>query len=432
MPLDPIHADQPCRLPGPAGRAVSLLGLLVLLIVAVDPAPAGAAFPGANGQIAFGSDRTGSWEIWTMEADGSNETQITHLPGSQGPAFSPTGKDIIFSRANAGVCAPTATSARPPCQVIYEQSSTSTNLIAWEPPLPLSNYSTDTRQPAFSPEHYAAFPSPDTMVVWSTNHSGNASIYAQIRRRLCLCQVKNQPAKLTKRAGNELRPSYSPDGSRIVYDAIWSKGQNGVGSGPGEPNARPRLVALIDTNGLYGWLVDPRFPASLDQNPIVPACLRPPAPRERPSDCSEETWAGTFSPDGKRIAYTYEKRREPFPGQACKSCTDGRFQLVNRGIGMMDPDGRNVERVIQDECATDRLARKSCSGEPFPDEPAFSPDGQRLVYQVNRPGGDVDIWSVNVESCKGGGGRSPCGRDPTRLTFKGRNTQPDWGPQPQP
>ena len=411
----------------PASAAVSLLGLVTVLLLAVNPTPVGAAFPGANGLIAFASDRSGSWELWTMDPDGSNETQLTHLPGSQMPAFSPTGNDIIFVRANAGLCG-----GASPCQVIYEKSSTSTNLIDW---LVLPGlYRADNKQPAFSPQSYAASPGPETVTVWSSDSGdkGNANIYAQMRMRLCFCLRKNYPVQLTRARGGERRPSYSPDGRRILYDAVWPKGRDEVGPGLGEPNASARLVSLIHTKHLEAALAQTPIVPTITERPLVPTCLRPRAPGERPSNCTEETWAGTFSPDGERIAYTYEKRREPLGPADCRTCSNGRYQFVNRGIGMMNLDGGNVERVTEDECSTDRNARKYCPTEPFANQPAFSPDGHRLVYQVNRSGGNVDIWSVDVDSCKGGGGSSPCGRSPKQLTSKGRNAQPDWGPKPQP
>ncbi|MFN2280959.1 MAG: TolB family protein, partial [Anaerolineales bacterium] len=41
-------------------------------------------------KIAFTSDRTGDPEIWIMDADGSNQVQITDSPGYDGaPIWSP-------------------------------------------------------------------------------------------------------------------------------------------------------------------------------------------------------------------------------------------------------------------------------------------------------------------------------------------------------
>jgi hypothetical protein len=63
----------------PAGFA-SILGVLVfvLLLASVTLPPAGyAAFPGANGKIAFSTDRDGNWEIYVVNPDGTNPINLT-------------------------------------------------------------------------------------------------------------------------------------------------------------------------------------------------------------------------------------------------------------------------------------------------------------------------------------------------------------------
>lgn len=49
-------------------------------------------------RIAFASERSGSWEIWTTRADGSQPLQLTNTPGQQSasPRWSPDSKWIIF------------------------------------------------------------------------------------------------------------------------------------------------------------------------------------------------------------------------------------------------------------------------------------------------------------------------------------------------
>lgn len=90
------------------------LGLVVFVIIvaAFAPWPAAVATPVATGpseQIAFTSNRTGTARIWLMNADGSNQTQVTHAGPSTvdastedtHPAWSPDGKWIAFSRSVA-------------------------------------------------------------------------------------------------------------------------------------------------------------------------------------------------------------------------------------------------------------------------------------------------------------------------------------------
>src|SRR5690349_24931446 len=65
-------------------------------------APAHAAFPGANGKIAFQSDRSGVDKIYTANSDGTDVRELVEGPysGGQGaqndPVWSPDGSQIGF------------------------------------------------------------------------------------------------------------------------------------------------------------------------------------------------------------------------------------------------------------------------------------------------------------------------------------------------
>ena len=53
--------------------------------------PAEAAFSGENGKIAFSNHYPGSDEVYTMNADGSEETDLSsNVAEDADPAFSPT------------------------------------------------------------------------------------------------------------------------------------------------------------------------------------------------------------------------------------------------------------------------------------------------------------------------------------------------------
>jgi Tol biopolymer transport system component/predicted Ser/Thr protein kinase len=47
--------------------------------------------------IAFYSDRTGAYEIWVINADGSKRRQLTRSPGAHYPVWSPDGRQMAFS-----------------------------------------------------------------------------------------------------------------------------------------------------------------------------------------------------------------------------------------------------------------------------------------------------------------------------------------------
>jgi hypothetical protein len=89
----------PARIVGTRiARRARIVGLLAAgVVVAGSPAPATAAFPGANGKIVF--ERTGN--VWLMAASGLGAAPIT-TDGNAGqrPAWSPDGTRIAFDRSS--------------------------------------------------------------------------------------------------------------------------------------------------------------------------------------------------------------------------------------------------------------------------------------------------------------------------------------------
>ena len=53
--------------------------------------------------LAFTSNRTGSSELWTVQADGSGARQLTRLGHAVDPWWSPDGRHIVFERQGQGI-----------------------------------------------------------------------------------------------------------------------------------------------------------------------------------------------------------------------------------------------------------------------------------------------------------------------------------------
>jgi Tol biopolymer transport system component len=133
-------------------------------------------------------DQCGFQDLWTMAANGSHPHQLTSTPDifERGPAWSPDGKQIVFSEA-----------------------STSTDLGLWV----MNADGSGLRQ--LTPEGYTPAWSPDGktiayLVVGGTNDNPTANIYD-------IPAAGGDPTNLTPGATSASDPDWSPGGRRIVF-----------------------------------------------------------------------------------------------------------------------------------------------------------------------------------------------------------------------
>jgi WD40-like Beta Propeller Repeat len=168
--------------------------LLAALAVALIAAPAQAAFPGQNGKIAFARFEGPAFnaEIYTMNADGTGQTNVTNNPDAdERPAWSPDGTKIAFDR-----CSPLGVD----CDV-YTMNADGSGVTR------LTNDPADDFFPAWSPD--------GTKIVFESyrDDPDNAEIYTMNADGTGQTNVTNNPV-------HDVRPAWSPDGTKIVFESF--------------------------------------------------------------------------------------------------------------------------------------------------------------------------------------------------------------------
>jgi Tol biopolymer transport system component len=176
---------------------------VVVTALAASARPSFAAFPGANGKIAFTSDRSGNDEIYVMNADGSGQTNLTNNPADDGrPAWSPDGTKIVFQSNRDG---------NNEIYVMNADGSGQTNL---------TNNPADDADPSWSPD--------GSKILFASNRDGNGEIYVMNADGSGQQDLTNNPA-------GDGSAVWSPDGTKIAFDStrggsyfdVWVMDSNG-------------------------------------------------------------------------------------------------------------------------------------------------------------------------------------------------------------
>ena len=81
-------------------------GALLAALILMFSGSAAATYAGKNGRVAFASNLSGTYQLYTMNPDGSDQQQITNLPATDfsiwNPDFSPDGRKIVFVHDQTG------------------------------------------------------------------------------------------------------------------------------------------------------------------------------------------------------------------------------------------------------------------------------------------------------------------------------------------
>ena len=310
-------------------RNLTLLAAGLAISAAAPTTVLASAFSGADGRIAFSSNRTGNYEIYSMNPDGSDVRQLTNSPRDDAQAaWSPDGTKIAFASNRTGNDEVYVMNADGSGVVNITQNSGNCPPGAEVP----SACAADA-QPSWSPD--------GSQIVFTSFRGGGLALW--------IMNADGSSPRMLSKSG--VNPSWSPDGTRIAFT-------DGVSGG-----------SLLDTD-VFVIRPDGQGRANLTNDPK-----------------GKEQYP-TWSPDGSRIAYSTD--------------VTGRDQ-----IRIMNADGSGQSVVTA-------LAGQNV-------EPAFSPDGTRIAFR-STSGGRTDIWLVYPN---GTGAANVTAGQPA-----GRSVLPNWQPLP--
>ncbi|HEX5840112.1 MAG TPA: protein kinase [Anaerolineales bacterium] len=162
-----------------------------------DPAIAVATAMGGSGQLAFASTRSGSAQIYLVNADGTGEFQITNIEtGACQPSWSPDGRQLVFISPCGGRGEFYETIYNESSLYIINADGTGLKQLT---PSPGSDF-----EPAWSPD--------GKRIAFTSVREGFRQIYSIDIDSLDITLLTN-----TTDAIESSQASWSPDGSRIAY-----------------------------------------------------------------------------------------------------------------------------------------------------------------------------------------------------------------------
>jgi len=344
----------------------SLRGLLPTgVIVTVAVAISGCTAPGGSpeedwrqGRIVFDSERDGNFEIYVMNADGSNQQRLTNWErGDQWPGWTPDGRRIAFTswgredglRAAIFTMDPEGSNVTRLSKGVGKQGAP--RLLAdtqrggsWSPDGKRILFGSNdmngneedifimdadgsnvqrltttpgagkfSRQPTWSPD--------GSWIAFDSNRDGNSEIYV-------MAADGSNVKRLTDTPGKQLtsKPEWSPDGKRILFGSSWDRRSD-----------NPLEAAELCVMNADGSNVR-RLTYTTDKG--------------------EGSWMGVWSPDGRQIAFVSGSgAKTPTGDQGRVALPRGDVSpqqwmaqwMASREIYVMDADGSNMQRLTFNE-----------------------------------------------------------------------------------
>ena len=294
--------------------------VLAALVLSLAVTPAQATSPGENGKIVFVGNQSGTWQLYTINPDGSDMVQITNLPPTFWetwyPAFSPDGKRIAFGHDTPAH--PCGTAGVPPsgCADIYIVNADGSGLeqLTHDGLSSVPRWSPDGIRLVFN--HVMPLTGEPVIATMPADGRGEYTF-------------------LTSEFWSSYIGSYTPDGRQIVFEsqldglvsAAWSMNVDGSNQRRLTTASFEAVPFDVSPDGRHVLLFN-HFNTSINSAIFVADLEGRDSRQLTHQDDANETFCG-YSPDGKRIVFTSDRLNS----------------FTNYDLFTMDADGSNITRI---------------------------------------------------------------------------------------
>jgi hypothetical protein len=360
-------------------RRPAMLAIAGLILTTLSLGSA-TAFAGANGRIAFASDRDGDFDVYTMTGDGGSVVQLTNDPAAETqPAWAPSGQRLTFVRGGAiwrvdadGGNATQLTAGPGDDEPAWSQNGNEILFTRggdiWKMDADGNNEASfidaggTESAPAFSPlGTRIAFSSGGEIFTAAADGSGADNIsdspgtvdtepsWAPGADKIAFIRDGDvytmnadgtAQARMTTSGDAESHPSWSPNGSQIAF-AVTAGGNDDIYVIPAGGGSTTRLTTDAGDDNQADWgtsLANTAVPEILQGSPAVV----PPAPLQdgETIDATTGTWASSGS---SGITYAYQWLRCNNFGESCSDI--GGATSASYTLTASDVDSRIRVRV---------------------------------------------------------------------------------------
>ena len=318
-------------------------------------------------KIVFRSNRDGNNEVYVMDADGSNQTNLSnHGAGDNYPSWFPDGTKILFN------------SERVANKEIYVMDADGSNKEN------LTNHPNQDLDPSISPD--------GTKIVFYSQRDGNREIYVMD------ADGGNQ-TNISNHGADDVEPSWSPNGNRIVFSSSRDGGNYNLFIVNADGSDLTQVTDSPDEDRNPSWSYDPT---------VITFQSKPPAGDVAAYNINTDGTNLQKLPTGDGTEYSPHSSKNSFDIYIMNSDGTGVVNL-SQSVGnntdvSFSPDGLklvfesdrdgNYQVYKMDVDGTNQV---NISNNAFNDKyPSWSPDGNKILFNSDRDG-DKEIFIMNTD-----------------------------------